>query len=60
MEFNLQSSKQKEASFISRGQGRMEQQELMFVFNPKVNAINLKSDSYYTVSSLPQTWRAAI
>lgn len=50
----------REVTILSREYGRSEQEELTFVFNPKVNAINFKSDSYYTVSSLPQTWRAAV
>lgn len=44
----------------SREYGKKSEEELTFVFNPTVNAVNNKSENYYAVSSLPQTWRAAI
>jgi len=43
-----------------REYGKSEQEELTFIFNPKVNAINNASNDYYAVSSLAQTWRAAM
>ena len=43
----------------SREYGKKSEEELTFVFNLTVNAVNNKSKNYYAVSSLPQTWRAA-
>jgi len=45
---------------FSREYGKNRKEALTFVFNPKVTAVNKTSDDYYTVTSIPQTWRSAI
>ncbi|WP_338506964.1 site-specific integrase [Erwinia aphidicola] len=43
-----------------REYGKAESEELTFIFNPKINAINNVSNDYYAVSSISQTWRAGM
>lgn len=47
-------------TLLSREYGKSSKDEVTFVFNPKVNAINNVSNDYYTIASIPQTWRAAV
>lgn len=47
-------------TLLSREYGRSSEEVITFVFNPRVNAINNASDNYYTVGSIPQTWRSAV
>lgn len=47
-------------TLLSREYGRSSQETITFVFNPKVNAVNKASDNYYTIASIPQTWRSAV
>lgn len=47
-------------TMLSREYGKSSKEELTFVFNPKVTAVNRASEDYYTVASIPQTWRSAI
>jgi len=47
-------------SIAGREYGKSEKEELTFIFNPKVNAVNHSSNDYYAVTSIFQTWRAAM
>lgn len=47
-------------SIAGREYGKSEKEELTFIFNPKVNAVNHSSNDYYAVTSISQTWRAAM
>jgi len=41
-------------TMFSREYGKNSKEELTFVFNPKVTAVNKASDDYYTVASIPK------
>jgi len=45
---------------VSREYGKSEKEDCTFVFNPQVSAVNNRSGNYYSVSSIGQSWGAAL
>ncbi len=53
-------SRQTEVTVSLREYGRTRQDACTFVFNPQLTAIHAQDNTYYAVSSLGQTWDAAL
>lgn len=45
---------------ILRKYGKKSIEDCTFVFNPQVSAINSRSGTYYSVSSIGQSWNTAL
>jgi integrase len=45
---------------VQREYGKKEIEDCTFVFNPQVSAVNNRSETYYSFSSIGQSWDAAL